>query len=90
MRTCTHPTESGECTQTVYDSPELRQVRYIIDSPVDVCFYHQRVVLGRLQQPASYLSLEELDATMGGRPHGDGRRLDQYVLEARRRVATSR
>ena len=89
---CTHPTElSSQCGQTVYPSPELRRVQALIGSPVQVCFYHQRLIMERLDRADSYLSEEELRATMGelsaagGRTHGDGRRLDQYIDPRRAR-----
>lgn len=84
MRTCTHRTETGQCTQQVFDSDELTLVRDLLKAPgVDLCFYHVRLFLERTERPTDFMSQEELDATMGGRPHGDGRRLDQYVLEPR-------
>lgn len=49
-----------------------------------VCYYHQKILDGLLQPAADVLAPLELEATMEGRLHGDGRRLDAYVLETHR------
>lgn len=67
---CPHPTEmSGTCGLDTFG------YRF--------CYYHRKLVAGSIESPSQYLTLEEIGATMGGRPHGDGRRLDQYVIDQR-------
>jgi hypothetical protein len=42
------------------------------------CSYHEKRLAGLLAPLEEYLSDTEIDATMGGREHHDGRRLDHF------------
>jgi len=43
--------------------------------------YERKIVAGLLSPTWSYMSHEEMEATVNGRYRGDGRRLDQYVTD---------
>lgn len=43
--------------------------------------YEEKIVKGLLEPTFAYLSPEEAEATVNGRYRGDGRRLDQYVVD---------
>lgn len=91
MRTCSYETESGTCSQSAFETAELERARLFADEPqMMLCHYHTARYLELLQSPASYLTGEEMDATESGRSHGDGRRLDQYVVESRKSTHRAR
>lgn len=73
----------GDCLLTqLFESDDLRRARELLGQPsLVLCYYHTKVVLEQAEKPSVYLSHEEMDATVNGRRHGDGRRLDQYVIE---------
>lgn len=76
----------GQCQQPAWaDSPEGRCRSHeawalkpgaTIDNS-----YHEKIVKGLLQPTWSYLSESEMEATVNGRYRGDGRRLDQYIVD---------
>lgn len=45
------------------------------------CYYHEKVVARLLQPVDRYLSDVEINTSLAGRPHQDGRRLDHYVTD---------
>jgi hypothetical protein len=70
VRFCVEEVRNGICGQTALDGER--------------CGYHQKLHEGRIEERVDeLLSEEELEATMNGRAHRDGRRLDQYVLTDR-------
>lgn len=70
MRRCQVETDRGRiCGQTVWGDDEW-------------CTYHQKQAKGMLESPTDFMSDEEMNATVWGRPRRDGRRLDEYTLPA--------
>lgn len=49
--------------------------------PGRLCSYHQKLEDGLIERADEYLSARELEATLYGRAHGDGRRLDHYIID---------
>jgi len=43
--------------------------------------YHEKIARGLLEPTWAYMSDAEIDATVNGRYRGDGRRLDQYIID---------
>ena len=68
---CDYITETGRCQQ-----PAARK-----GAGTQLCSYHEKVKQGLLQPAAEVLSDVEIKTIMGGRFHGDGRRLDHYVID---------
>ena len=66
MTSCGYPTHNGPCPQ--FGAPGR-------------CAYHRKIEAGLLQRADQVLDPVELEATMDGRLHGDGRRLDAYVTD---------
>lgn len=75
---CEFPVTFGTCPQKTWADRKHRFYR-------PFCYYHDKLTGDLLQPVRSYLSESEISAMMSGRRHDDGRRLDAYVLEERRR-----
>jgi hypothetical protein len=46
-----------------------------------LCYYHDKCAADLLSPVDTYLTPTEIKAMLNGRSHGDGRRLDHYVLD---------
>jgi hypothetical protein len=44
-------------------------------------YYHEKIVKGLAQPALTYLTPTEIHNLIGGKYHGDGRRLDRFVVE---------
>lgn len=80
-----HP-EWGLCQQ-VTDALLCRFHAGALDINADP-YYHEKIVKGLVQPVSEYLLPAEINATMHGRPKGDGRRFDAYVTGRQRRPWT--
>ena len=79
---CGRKTQWGKCVQPNNGHPLCKfhhQWSQRKDSPDD--YYHKKVVLGLAQPAQALFSPEEIGTLLHGKSRGDGRRLDQWVLD---------
>lgn len=50
------------------------------ERPYTFCYYHEKVLFGLSLETFDYLGEHEIHNLLHGRVHGDGRRLDHYVV----------
>lgn len=81
---CSKITPWGQCQQAGWNSPEGLcrsheewRLKGVIPDP----YYERKIVEGRIQPTFDYLTEAELHALLNGRTRGDGRRVDQYVVD---------
>lgn len=80
MSRCRRLTKWGRCQQPAGTGAE--QCTYHTRRSEDGdSYYERKVVLGLVQPVEDYLTDVEIGATLGGRKHEDGRRLDAYCLD---------
>ena len=83
FKSCSFISEFGRCSQAPGLGQGLCQFHrlWAMRAPRRPdAFYHRKVILGLLTPSLDLLSEEEARALMSGRVHGDGRRLDAWVL----------
>lgn len=78
---CRKRTQWGQCQQRVKGQHKLCAYHRHPDQHREDAYYHRKVVLGQVSLVEEYLDETEINATMNGRRHEDGRRLDAYVID---------
>lgn len=54
---------------------------FVVDTVGPDPYYHEKIVKGQVEPVDNYLTPREISATMVGRGHGDGRRLDHFAID---------
>jgi hypothetical protein len=77
---CEHPTPFGPCQQPS-EGVCAFHARWAAQAGEPDAFYHRKVALGLVTPTLGFLSEEEVNQLMGGKYHGDGRRLDAWFID---------